>query len=115
MQDISMDIDRIKSACSETLVVSLLKERDMHGYEMCKEIERRTRGFFSLKHSTVYPLLHKLEKQGLVEARWGELDSGKPRKVYHLTQAGTAYYAAAARGWRELFASLAILVPEVAP
>ena len=109
-----MDVDRIKNGCSETLVVSLLREREMHGYEMCREIERRTQGYFQLKHGTIYPLLHRLQKRGLVEASWRALDTGKPRKVYRLTARGEAYYTRAAAGWRELFATLTLLVPEVA-
>lgn len=109
-----MDIERIKSACSEALVVGLLRERDMHGYQMCKEIERRTDGYFSLKHSTLYPLLHKLEKEGLVRARWEELDSGKPRKIYSLTRKGVAHYGTTVATWKALFAGLSRLIPEVA-
>ena len=109
-----MDVDRIKNSCSETLVVGLLREREMHGYEMCREIERQTGGYFQLKHGTIYPLLHRLQKRGLVESSWRSLDTGKPRKVYRLTAQGQTYYTQAAASWRELFATLTLLVPEVA-
>ena len=110
----STDIDRVKAACSEILLISLLESSDMHGYEMCKEIERRTDGYFSLKHSTVYPLLHKLEKRGLVKAKW-DVDSKKPRKCYTLTPAGKTYYDELTSDWRELITNLALMIPEVTP
>ena len=109
-----MDVDRIKNACSETLVLTLLNEGPMHGYEMCKEIERRTSGFFTLKHSTLYPLLHRFEKNGLVKAKWGDFDGGKPRKRYTLTKKGAAYHRDSVKSWRDLFQNLADLIPEVA-
>ena len=110
-----MDVDRIKNTCSETLILSLLRDRAMHGYEMCLEIERRAGGYFSLKHSTLYPLLHRLEKQGFIVGEWKALDAGKPKKVYKLTRKGRAFYSENAQQWRELFVSLTRLVPEVAP
>ncbi len=85
----------------------------MHGYQMCKEIEERSRGFFALKHSTLYPLLHKLEKAGLVKSKWTRFDSGKPRKYYKLTKKGSTYHKDNALEWRKLFASIVLLVPEV--
>lgn len=110
-----MDTDRVRSACSETLVISLLREGRLHGYDMCKEIERRSGGYFTLKHSTLYPLLHRLEQQGLVRSEWGAFEGGKPRKYYELTRKGARYHEENVASWRELLASLAVLVPEVAP
>jgi PadR family transcriptional regulator PadR len=109
-----MDANKLKTACTETLVIGLLRGGPMHGYQMCREIEERTDGFFALKHSTLYPILHRLEKQGIVRGEWGELDSGKPRKLYRLTERGAAYYQRSAAEWRSLFGKLALVVPEVA-
>jgi PadR family transcriptional regulator PadR len=109
-----MEADRVKTACSETLVISLLKDRPMHGYEMCKVIEQRSGGYFTLKHGTLYPLLHRLEKRGVVTSEWGAMDSGKPRRYYRLTRAGMQAHVANIESWRELFSSLTALVPEVA-
>ena len=109
-----MEDTRVKNACSETLVISLLKEGPMHGYEMCQVIEERSAGFFTFKHGTLYPLLHRLEKQGVLTSEWGEMESGKPRRYYRLTRAGERAHADHVQLWRELIASLSALVPEVA-
>ena len=62
----------------------------MHGYEMGKEIEGRSSGYFSFAHSTLYPVLHKLEKKGLIRGEWQQSDNERPRKYYALTAAGSA-------------------------
>ena len=108
------EVDRVRRACSETLVLSLLKHGPMHGYEMCRRIEERSAGYFTLKHSTLYPILHRLEKQGLVAGEWVAMDSGKPKKHYHLTAAGEAFYGETASSRRDFFRTLTLLVPEVA-
>lgn len=109
-----MDVNRIRNACSETLVLGLLSEQPRHGYEMCKEIEQRTLGYFTLKHSTLYPLLHRLEKKGLVRSGWVDFEGGKPRKVYELTPKGQRYHGENVDSWRELFVTLRTVIPEVA-
>lgn len=95
--------------------MSLLKGQAMHGYEMCKEIEARSGGYFKLKHSTLYPTLHKLESSGLIKGAWSAFEGGKPRKSYKLTRKGRAYFEDNARSWRELFESMSRLIPEVVP
>ena len=109
-----MEVNRIKQACTETLVISLLKQRPMHGYEMCKEIERRSMSYFSLKHSTLYPVLHKLEKRGLIAGEWGAPEKGKPKKRYRLTRAGLSHYDESTVEWRAFFQAMGMLLPELA-
>ena len=64
---------------------------------MCKEIEKRSGGYFTLKHSTLYPLLHRLEHEGLVRSHWAEFEGGKPRRYYELTAAGADVVAPSAQ------------------
>ncbi|MFC1609605.1 PadR family transcriptional regulator [Myxococcota bacterium] len=109
-----MEVDRIKNLCSKTLVLSLLKDGPMHGYQMCKEIESRTEGYFTLKHSTLYPTLHRLEKDGLVAGTWKTTPKIKPRKYYRLTRKGAAHHRQTTNHWRQFFTTMALLVPEVA-
>ncbi len=85
----------------------------MHGYDMCKEIETRSGGYFSLKHSTLYPLLHRLEKEGLVSSEWGEFEGGKPRKYYTLTKKGVGHHKKTVESWKELVESITQLMPEM--
>ncbi|MCQ6563400.1 PadR family transcriptional regulator [Paenibacillus mendelii] len=69
------------------LILTLLDSKDMYGYEMTKEIERRSDGVFTFKEGTLYPILHTLEVERLVEAYWNE-ESGRKRKYYRITKDG---------------------------
>jgi len=72
-----------------TMILTLLSRQAMYGYELVKELEARSGGVFSLKEGTLYPLLHTMESEGLVDAAWLEVD-GRKRKYYHVTDAGKA-------------------------
>jgi PadR family transcriptional regulator, regulatory protein PadR len=70
------------------LLLQLLEERDMYGYELVKELEKRSGNEFSVKEGTLYPALHKLEKQEYIECYWKEQEKGPARKYYRITEAG---------------------------
>ncbi|MDG5470455.1 PadR family transcriptional regulator [Jeotgalibacillus sp. ET6] len=70
------------------LMLQLLIERDMYGYELVKELEARSDQDISMKEGTMYPALHKLEKQGYIEFYWQEQPKGAARKYYRITEPG---------------------------
>ena len=72
------------------LVMKLLEEKDMYGYEMIETLREKSENVFELKAGTLYPLLHTLEEKGLVTAYEREAAAGKPRRYYHLTKEGRA-------------------------
>ena len=69
------------------MVMSVLKGKDMYGYIIIKELQKRSEDVFVLKEGTLYPILHALEKEGYLESYWEEFDNRK-RKYYHLTRKG---------------------------
>ena len=73
---------------TQLLVLSLLSGEDMYGYQMIVELARRSDHTFEMKEGTLYPVLHGLEKEGLVEAYQQEAPTGRVRKYYKLTQKG---------------------------
>lgn len=75
---------------AQLLVLSLLAGEDMYGYQMIMELARRSDHTFEMKEGTLYPVLHGLEKDGLVEAYQQEAPTGRMRKYYHLTRKGGA-------------------------
>ncbi|HLR42430.1 MAG TPA: helix-turn-helix transcriptional regulator [Pseudogracilibacillus sp.] len=81
------------------LVLQLLNERDMYGYELVKEIENRSENNLQIKEGSLYPGLHKLEKQEYIEAYWREQDKGPARKYYRLTTAGEEILAERTSEW----------------
>lgn len=70
------------------ILLQLLAERDMYGYEIVKEMEKRSEHVLQVKEGTLYPALHKLEKQQYVEAYWREPEKGPSRKYYRITDSG---------------------------
>lgn len=70
------------------LVLSLLLHRDMYGYEMIEELSSRSQNVFALKTGTLYPLLHGLEQDGILESYEKQATEGRVRKYYHLTETG---------------------------
>lgn len=69
------------------LVLRLLSQQPMHGYEIIKSMEAASSGVFTLNEGTLYPILHALERDSLVAAQW-EGDTNRRRKVYALTPQG---------------------------
>ena len=82
------------------LVLSLLAGEDIYGYQMIVELARRSDHTFEMKEGTLYPVLHGLERQGLVEAYQQEAPTGRMRKYYHLTRKGGAFLKDEASSWQ---------------
>jgi PadR family transcriptional regulator PadR len=86
-----MELDRgLVSGSMALLVMKLLEDGDMYGYQMIEDLRNRSDDTFHLKAGTLYPLLHGLEEKGYVSAYEREAIAGKPRRYYHLTKQGHA-------------------------
>jgi PadR family transcriptional regulator, regulatory protein PadR len=96
---------------NELLLLSALEREPMHGYQVALEIERRSAGYFRFNHGTLYPILHRLEQEGMIVGDWVEPDSGRSRKCYALTEAGRTYLAEIAGQWRRLARHLETFMP----
>ncbi|HHV63913.1 MAG TPA: PadR family transcriptional regulator [Peptococcaceae bacterium] len=95
-----MAIDKnLMSGSTTLLVLSLLETKDQYGYEMIKELERRSEKVFTLKEGTLYPILHKLENDGMITSYEKESTAGKRRKYYSLTKEGKKLLAAKKQEW----------------
>ena len=82
------------------LLLALLKDRDMYGYEMVEELARRSDDTFRLKEGTLYPLLHTLEKEKYVETYFTKTPGGRERRYYRLTEIGRGQLEVKTREWR---------------
>jgi PadR family transcriptional regulator, regulatory protein PadR len=81
------DRELVKGSTS-LILLQLLTEKDMYGYEIVKEMEQRSGHVLQVKEGTLYPALHKLEKQEYIEAYWLEMEKGPARKYYKITDSG---------------------------
>ena len=70
------------------LLLSLLHEKDMYGYEIIRELELRSDKTFEFKEGTLYPVLHKLENMGYINSYLSKGDTGRDRKYYQITKKG---------------------------
>ena len=97
-----MKFDKGLVAGSSTLLVlSLLERGDMYGYQMIEELARRSNDAFQMQEGTLYPILHALEKGGLVEAYQQEAPTGRMRKYYKLTRKGRQLLAEKQAEWEK--------------
>ena len=96
-----MAIDRsLVSGSMGMMILRLLAEKDMYGYEMIDTLKKRSENVFELKAGTLYPLLHGLEEKELVKSYEQEA-SGKTRKYYSITREGKKQLRAKEKEWKE--------------
>ncbi len=91
---------------TETLLLSLLAREPMYGYQLAKEIDRRSSGYFSFKEGTLYPALHRMERDGVVVGRWRESSTGQARRYYYITDLGTSRLQAMLQEWDKFAAAV---------
>ena len=96
----------LRKGSAELLIMSLLDERDRHGYELAQLIEKRSGGELDFHVASLYPILYRLERRGLIQGRWIEKSGERRRRFYRLTAAGAKVLAAERRSWRTFVAAL---------
>lgn len=98
-----------KKAAAEMLVLSLLENRDRHGYEIAKLIENRSEGVLDFRVASLYPLLNRLEERGWISGRWVEKAGERRRRFYGLTPDGRRALAAEQRRWQAFVRAVALV------
>jgi len=96
-----MDIGKDLVAASATpLVLAILSENESYGYAIIKRVDELSGGELQWTDGMLYPVLHRLERNGLVKASWGRSDSGRRRKYYRITNQGSDELANQQRQWK---------------
>jgi DNA-binding PadR family transcriptional regulator len=86
-----MDIGKDLVAASATpLILAIVAEADTYGYAILKRVGELSGGRLQWTDGMLYPVLHRLERQGHIEGRWGTSESGRRRKYYRITERGLA-------------------------
>lgn len=93
---------QMKKGVLEILVLKLLDEEEKYGYQLISELRSRSGEFFSLKEGTLYPILYRLEDDGLVTGKWS-IPSGKEvsKKYYQITDKGGIILKETMNLWKE--------------
>ncbi len=89
----------LKRGSLELIVLHLLSRGEAYGYEIATTLTERTDGALEVTDGTLYPVLYRLERAGLVEVRWETPNRGVPRKYYRLTKSGHEDLARLASEW----------------
>src|SRR2546423_10493854 len=96
-----MEINKDLIAASSTpMVLAILAEGDSYGYAILRRVRELSGGRLAWTDGMLYPVLHRLERLGHVEARWGVAESGRHRKYYRITAPGRAQLADGRRQWQ---------------
>lgn len=102
-----MEINKDLIAASSTpIVLAILAEGDSYGYAILKRVRELSGGHMEWTDGMLYPVLHRLERLGHVEARWEASETGRRRKYYRITPGGRAQLAEERRQWRAVDATL---------
>jgi DNA-binding PadR family transcriptional regulator len=114
-----MDINKDLIAASSTpIVLAILAEEDSYGYAILQRVRELSGGRMEWTDGMLYPVLHRLERLGQIEARWEVAQSGRRRKYYQITAQGRAQLTEQRRQWeavdatlRGIWQTLALAVP----
>lgn len=83
------------------LVLRVLTQGPQHGYGIIQAIREQSGGVIEFSEGTIYPLLHALEREGLLSSAWEVLPSGRRRKLYSLTGRGAERLTRLTADWRQ--------------
>ena len=82
------------------MILSVLSEQEMYGYQMIGEINRRSENVFSMKEGTLYPILHAMVADGLLESYDAKSETGRDRKYYRITATGSLQLKMRREEWK---------------
>ncbi len=94
------------AASATPLVLSILKQGDSYGYAIIQKVRELSDGGLEWEDGMLYPILHRLEKQKLIESYWGKSETGRKRKYYRIRKAGTTELTRLLENWRHVFLML---------
>lgn len=106
-------LQQLKKGVLELLVLHLLCQRPAYGYELLSLLRDRSGGLFTLKEGTLYPILYRLEDDGLIRSRWSAGEGrSTPKKIYTATDTGRAEALRRAALWREFSQTVSTMTKE---
>jgi PadR family transcriptional regulator PadR len=106
MEKLAMMNIEVKRGSTEMLILALVEDRPRHGYEIAKLIEERSEGVLQFHPASLYPLLYRMEKRGLIKGTWIEKAGQRRRRYYKLMPAGKKALNEQRQTWSDFFAAL---------
>ena len=94
-----MPSKELMAASSRPLVLSILSQKESYGYEIIQSVKSLSGGEIAWTEGMLYPVLHRLEREGLIKGRWVVAESGRKRKYYRVVAAGKKRLSAERKQW----------------
>lgn len=110
MSDRGFDVQGFARGIHELLVLSTLQSGEKHGYQIALDVQADSNDLFRFKHGTLYPILHRLEAEGLIRGVWSK-DGGRRKKLYSLTGKGRRHLTGETGRVHEIVTGLMHLLP----
>jgi len=99
---------------TDCLLLCLINRQPTYGYQIIKELERQSNGYFRFREGTLYPALHRLEKNKLIKGRWQMLPSGQQRRYYYITEKGQQVLTGRLVDWQDFLTAVRLITqPEM--
>jgi PadR family transcriptional regulator PadR len=98
--------DQIRKGSTTLLILAVLSEEPMYGYQISQELDQRSDGYFDMKEGLLYPLLHRMQREGLVNSKWQEAEGARRRKYYAITKAGQEALQEQSKEWQMFMSKL---------
>lgn len=95
------DLQQVRKGSTPILILSVLADGEKHGYAIMRELEERSQGYFNMTAALLYPTLHQMEQDGLVQARWEDGTGARKRKIYSITTSGRERLSSGGDEWRK--------------
>lgn len=95
---------------SDSLLLYMIGQQPMYGYQIIKELETRSQGYFKFKEGTLYPALHRLEKAGLIAGKWQLAPNRRMRRYYHMTEKGYSALALERSHWQDFLKAMNLII-----
>jgi PadR family transcriptional regulator PadR len=96
----------VKRGSTEMLILALVEDRPRHGYEIAKLIDARSDGVLQFQSASLYPLLYRMEKRGLIKGTWIEKAGQRRRRFYKITVQGQKMLTEQRQTWADFFVAL---------
>ena len=98
---------------ADSLLLYVMEQQPMYGYQIIKELERKSQGYFKFREGTLYPALHRLERAGLIQGKWEMLPSGRQRRYYYITDKGRQVLAEKMSEWEDFLTAMNLIIQPV--
>ncbi|MFC2008044.1 PadR family transcriptional regulator [Chloroflexota bacterium] len=94
---------------SNSLLLCLIDQQPMYGYQIVKVLEAKSQGYFKFKEGTLYPALYRLERSGLITGQWQMLPNGRQRRYYYITDKGSAKLVTEKVQWQDFLTAMNLI------